>query len=188
MQSKGSDKTEKIRERTDILTQMVVALQPIYSNYETTEYQKQFIETTIGAALWYIPTGREAWSGKISVACVQAHHPDNEGKELKMSQEHDFPRKIAALELLSTEWASLDAAKHEVFDRYMCKYGRYHYITPRENKLLVKFQKKAVFTDPGAAHMEAGIILLDISKEEHKGIAARDRATIERIIGRLSSK
>ena len=52
------------------------------------------------------------------------------------------------------------------FPLYKVRYGRFNYITPCENKLLVTHQKESVFLDPTTAYQKAGIQLLAITPDE----------------------
>jgi hypothetical protein len=71
-----------------------------------------------------------------------------------------------------------------MLELYLQKYGRFNYITPTENKILVKFQKTHIFEDPSAAYSQAGVHLVNVSLLELKLIKKRDRATIDSCLGR----
>ena len=71
-----------------------------------------------------------------------------------------------------------------MLDLYLQKYGRYDYITPTENKVLVKFQKANVFAEPSVAYAQAGVSLVTVSLSELKAILKRDRGVIDTCAGR----
>ena len=78
---------EKIRERCEALIAVVQGVRPFYQ--QATEYNKAFIETTVGAALFYLPTRKSLWTGKISREAKERgekspDHPIPEGKSQRL--------------------------------------------------------------------------------------------------------
>jgi len=55
---------EKLEARCQILEKMVDAMVPIYFDKNTSDDQRKLIETTIGAAIFYLPQGDNYWTGK----------------------------------------------------------------------------------------------------------------------------
>ena len=62
------DKT-KLRQRC-ILVEVARKLGSLYDAAEVTTTQQHYIETILGAALWYLPTSKELWTGGISVKAL----------------------------------------------------------------------------------------------------------------------
>ena len=110
------------------MVELIVRIQPIYDNADNV--QRTLIETMIGAALWYIPKSEGAWTGFVSVGVLESFHPDSGNPKPKISEEHVYPRKQAAKQLL--KMANLD--KEMLRRSYREKYGKLHLITPEENK------------------------------------------------------
>jgi hypothetical protein len=59
------------------------------------------------------------------------------------------------------------------------KYGRVHFITSEENKIVQPYQRVGVFTSPEDAYLKAGINFVSIPDEELRQIKRRHRETIE---------
>jgi len=56
-------------------------------------------------------------------------------------------------------------------------------VTPRENKMLVAFQKYAVFEDPVKAYGDAGVELIPLTPDQLSRVKKRSKATIEKLVG-----
>jgi hypothetical protein len=173
----------KLRERCQTLANIVREVSKIYNQDQSSENQKHFIETMIGAALWYLPVVDECWSGKISVEAIQSFHPDS-NKQPKLTSDHEYPRKIAAADLLTRDFDASDDLAENLYLLYKSKYGRINYITPRENKALTQYQRKGVFENPSVSYQKVGIKLISITKAELLKIKSRDRETIELLLKR----
>lgn len=163
------EKLEKIRNHCCALADVITAIKPIHTNAEAP--QKAFIETMIGAAIWYIPKPLNAWTGKISKAALKSFHPASGVKKPKFSEEHIYPRKVAARFLIENDGLDL-------FKLFTEKFGRLHYITPDENKAVIQFQKDAVFTMPEDAYRKANIELVSVKVKDLRSIKKRDETTI----------
>jgi hypothetical protein len=61
---------------------------------------------------------------------------------------------------------------------FTTKYGRLHYITPDENKAVIRFQKDVVFVEPESAYKYAGIQLINVAASDIKAIKKRDAETV----------
>src|SRR5579859_3607181 len=96
---------KKLAERCAVLADVIRSIIPIYHSPKTTENQRHLIETMIGAAIWYLPTGSGLWTGMISLRAIQAFHPDSGVETPKLTADHNFPRKVAAKELLYLAWS-----------------------------------------------------------------------------------
>ena len=119
--------------------------------HNSTPAQKQFIETTFGAALFYMPKSKkENFTGYISEEALL--HPE------KRCEEHHYPRKWAAQQLLTTPPVSVDELQ-----KLLTKFLSYNYTTKEENRKLVPFQKVGVFVSPEHSYSEANIKLVKVS-------------------------
>jgi len=87
-----------LKEKCEILEKVILALSKIYNDPITTDNQKALLETIIGAAIWYLPSSDELWSGMISSDALEELKL---GKKIPLTKEHKFPRKQAGRQLLS---------------------------------------------------------------------------------------
>jgi hypothetical protein len=174
MSQKAKDREEKIRLHCSVLAEVILAIRPVY--LRAAKPQQALLETMIGAAIWYIPKPVDAWTGKISKKALAQLHPDSGTKKVRLSEEHVYPRKIAAKRLIQNK--DLTAKGMESIFRE--EYGRLHYITPEENKAAIRFQKSDVFTTPEDVYLQADIELLPIERADLRAIKKRDRGTIEK--------
>ena len=174
MSQKAKDREEKIRLHCSVLSEVILAIRPVY--LRAAKPQQALLETMIGAAIWYIPKPVDAWTGKISKEALAQLHPASGTKKVRLSEEHVYPRKIAAKRLIQN--VDLTAKGMEAIFRE--EYGRLHYITPEENKAAIRFQKSDVFTTPEEVYRQAGIELFSIERADLRAIKKRDRATTEK--------
>ena len=146
---------DKVINKCSALLKLILGIKDFYK--ESNDDNKRFIETTIGAAIWYLPKNNEIlFTGKISKDAIL------KGEK---SEDHLYPRKIAATELLNYKWEDeLDPVK-ALADLFMTKYGRYNYVSKLENKRLIKFQKSEVFETPQKSYAAAGIELVSYDEE-----------------------
>jgi len=127
---------------------------------------KTLIETTIGAAVWYLPISDILYSGKISKSALAALILD---KKAKLVAEHSIPRKVAANRLYTTYLDDIKIGKGaKIKQLYIEQMGRYNWVLKKENDSLKKYQKIEVFVDEATAYKLAGIELVDLSMEEYK--------------------
>lgn len=96
----------------------------------------------------------------------------------RFSEEHVYPRKVAARLLLENE-SLTGPVLSELFRK---QYGHLQYITPDENKAVQRFQRDAVFTRPEDAYASAGITLVQVANHDLRFVKKRDRKTIERYL------
>ena len=61
------------------------------------------------------------------------------------SEDHLYPRKIAALEILKFNWINAESPVETLSNPYIQKYGRFNYVSKIENKKLTKLQKNRSF-------------------------------------------
>jgi hypothetical protein len=173
----------KLHERCAILVEVAKNLGTLYNTNDATVTQRHYIETILGAALWYLPTSKELWTGGISVQALTDFHPNSGVPKPRLTEDHEFPRKVSAVELMRRAWKDNDPSA-AMLELYLQKYGRFNYITPTENKILVKFQKAHIFADPASAYASANVRLVVISMPELKLLLKRDKKTIEACIAR----
>jgi hypothetical protein len=98
MSPKDLAREEKISSHCDVLAESIASIRHVYERAE--KQQKAFIETMVGAAIWYIPKPRNAWTGFVSIEAIKSFHPSSNIAEPKFSEEHVYPRKVAARLLL----------------------------------------------------------------------------------------
>src|SRR5580700_774492 len=83
--------------RCKTLADVVRKLRPLHKKAEPT--QKDFLETIIGAGLWYLPECDELFRGKMSVKALEAceRDPTEWGR---LTKDHSYTRKRAGRDLL----------------------------------------------------------------------------------------
>jgi hypothetical protein len=139
---------DKTQQKFQAVFNLLVNLKPSYDT--STQYQKEFLSTIVGAAIYYLPTNKLTFSGKISEGALEL--PKN-----KRVKEHEYPRKIVGKILLDTPPNSVDELK----EVYLTKYGVWNLVTKAENTLLRKYQKEGVFVSPKISYELAEINLVD---------------------------
>ena len=140
------NRQEKKESKYKAFHALLKGLAETYENAD--EAAKQFLETTVGAALFYLPSSKALhYSGFITQEALDS------GNE---TQEHMFPRKIAAEGLLT----DVPETPEELMRQCDAIYLRFHIVTPKQNKDLCPHQKRDVFTTPDAAYEKAGIELI----------------------------
>lgn len=133
---------------------LATLIKSVYKEYHTiTDLKaKSIIETTVGAGIFYLPKSKDLlWSGLISIDAI---------KNNERCEDHMYPRKVSAVELLSVNWDGINDPEEYLKQLYFQKYGKYNYVTKSENRRLVEFQKKGVFTTPEEAYKQCGIKLI----------------------------
>jgi len=139
----------KTQQKFESVFNLLINLKESYDT--STEYQKEFISTIVGAAIYYLPTNKLTFSGMISERALEL--PKN-----KRVKEHEYPRKIVGKILLDNPPNSVDELK----TIYLTKYGIWNLVTKEENTRLRKFQKEGVFVSPEISYQLAEIILVKI--------------------------
>ena len=162
------------------LEAMVDNTRDVYLN--SNEDNKAFMQTVIGAALWYLPNQSDSFSGYISKELLLQYFI-NGTKETSKSEEHIFPRKISAKELFEI----LDLSDGYVLSLYKERYCKLSYITPEENKKAIQFQKVGRFSNPKNTYLSAGIKLVHISNEEWNMVKRNNKQVIEELLKRDES-
>jgi hypothetical protein len=176
MSDRHAKREAKLREQCQIMASLIVAIRPVYA--AATPNQRALLETIIGAGLWYVPKASNAWTGKVSVGALRVFHPDSGISSPRLSEEHVYPRKVAARQLLE----DLSLTNETMTTLFQEKYGRVHLITSEENKAVQRHQRVGVFSTPDEAYLLAGITFAELSLEELRQVKKRDRHTIERCL------
>ena len=165
--------------RCKVLAEMLNNLKEIYKNGN--ENQKAFIETIIGAAIWYIPKPKNFWTGKISVEAIKMFQ-NKDIEKPKLSEEHDIPRKFAAKELLET---NIFLSAEYVEKQFTEKYCKINYITQEENKKAIKYQRTDVYHNSEEVYKKANINLIQIDIEQLKQIKQRNENIIKSMLKKI---
>jgi len=148
----------KLNERCRILSKSIIVLSKIYNDKLTTNDQKRFIETFIGAALWYLPQDKSHWDNNISEEALKELQQHK--NILKITRDHLYPRKIAARELLTKYIKEIGESEDKLLELYNKLYGRFTLVTQRQNRELIRYQKTEIFKDPYESYKSAGIKLV----------------------------
>ena len=94
------------------------------------EKEKAFIETIIGAAIFYLPNRvKEHFSGYISIEAIKYYL-----KTAKLIKDHILPRRRSASIVLNSEYSLVNLE-----DDFHNKFASFMYVTTQENKLLVNY-------------------------------------------------
>lgn len=173
------ESNRKLKEKCDALAEMVISIAPIYISNLHNKNKKQLIETTIGASIWYLPHGIEFWTGNISFEAISQFLTSSTPK---LSKDHQYPRKVAARDLLLYNWDEIEKPGDRLLSLYKQSYGMYNFITPRENKYLTAFQKENVFISIEKSYQEAGIHLIKVTEHELRKIKKRDKQLIKNLL------
>tara|TARA_Y100001968_G_C19239400_1_gene658634 strand:+ start:321 stop:896 length:576 start_codon:yes stop_codon:yes gene_type:complete len=169
----------KILDKAEVIARTVISQQSFYLSKDCNNNHRQLLETMIGAAIWYLPQGKDLWTGDISVDALKELSKSNTPDKVTLTKDHHFPRKVAAGELLKLDWSHFLNPSEEVLKRYKNRYGRFNYVLPEENKRLVKYQKGVNFVSPEDSYQKAGIILRNLSHEQLNIIRKGDRQLAE---------
>jgi hypothetical protein len=178
---------EKLTQEVDVLSLAISTLAPIYLQNVRPEAQRM-LETTVGAALWYLTKLPELWSGFASRQLLEEFGTGN--VKVPITDDHFVPRKIAARKLLGADWKSISNPSLFLMDGYLNLYGKYHRITPSENRRLMKFQSNVAldWTDVQACwnycYRMADVNLVMVSPEEFKQCRKGNRSVIRDVLDR----
>ena len=115
----------KILDNAEVIARTVMSQQPFYKSIDCNENHRQLLETMVGAAIWYLPQGKELWTGEIS---VEAINKLSETKQLgSLTKDHNYPRKVAASELFKVDRSKIPIPHEVVLNRYQTKYGLFNF-------------------------------------------------------------
>lgn len=131
---------------------MTGALRPWYALASAEE--QSYLETVIGAAVFYLPQSVDHFGGYISLTCLQGCLEDE-----RRVKDHVYPRKRAGRHLLTTSFTAA-----ELHDLYHGEMARFMYLTPSENSKMVNFYES--HEDHDAALEALGIVKFPTSGQE----------------------
>ena len=157
---------DKILDKADVIARTVISQQKFYFSEDCNKNHKQLLETMVGAAIWYLPQGKELWTGNISIGALKKLFESDDPHKITLTKDHHYPREVAAAELFKLDWSTFLSPAEEVLKRYKNIYGRYNFVLPEENKRLVKYQKGIIFISPEDSYRKAGIILQNITENQ----------------------
>ena len=169
-----------LKERIEVLHKIVERTYEDYFDPITNKGQRGLFETVLGATIWYLPTGGNLYSGKISVAALNSLATAPEAT--KLVEEHFFPRKIGGRFLYEKFRESKgNLTKRELEDIFISKLGRFNLVLKSENDRLKKYQRIENMNLGGLSFLEfcetnlesntyaqAAIELEDFSLEKYK--------------------
>ena len=176
MTERRIEREARLREQCEVVALLIAAMRPVYE--AANPRQRALLETIIGAAIWYIPKPVHAWTGRISRGALEAFHPDSGNERPRLSEEHVYPRKVAARLLLSDMSLTGETMAHQFRENF----GRVHLITSEENKAVQRYQRVGVFTSPDEAYALAGITFVEFSDDALRKVKKRDREAIEHFL------
>lgn len=169
---------ELLDERILVLHQIIESTSEFYFNSGLNEGQTGLYDTIIGAALWYLPSGTELFSGKISESALESL--ENNPLTTKLVEEHSFPRKIGGKYLYELHRALGKLTKDDIIEVYKEKLGKFNLVLKEENDALKRYQRlenipfeeggflKSVANIETYAYMMANIKLVNFPVERYK--------------------
>lgn len=156
----GTDLND-LTEKCKLLTDMLKATKELYHATTTNDEQRGLLETIIGAAIWYLPSHRnELYSGFASVALLK-DICEKELKDIKWTEEHSFPRKIAGNRLYNEHIQKINIDAQFLKDLYLTQLGRFNIVTTFENNTLKRFSTVDNFVNDNLSYEAAGIKLVN---------------------------
>jgi hypothetical protein len=128
---KKSEKLEIIRDKCQVVADIVNNLRKEHKGYSETA--QAFLETTIGAAIFYVYNLKKDdwWYGKVIVS-------ETALKEKEFCPDHIIPRKDASSRLLKLE---KELTKDDIYNLLIDKFGKVVYLTKGEN---ASYKKKEI--------------------------------------------
>ena len=164
------------------LLNLIKGVQKTYREI-TNDDEKRYIETTIGAAIYYLPHEHNSlWSGLVSETAIKDHHPESGSLKPRLTRDHFYVRKRSARDLLNQEWQHDEQSVKRIMQLFQEKYGRFHYVTPTENSRLKQHQDRDDAT-PDDAYKAAEIRLIKIDSKLLSVIRRRDKVGISQLLG-----
>jgi hypothetical protein len=160
----GTDLND-LTEKCELLTDMIKATKELYHATTTNDEQRGLLETIIGAGIWYLPSHRnELYSGFASVALLQ-DICIKELKDIKWTEEHSFPRKIAGNRLYNEHIEKINIDAQFLKDLYLTQLGRFNIVTTSENNALKRFATVDNFVNDNSSYEAAEIKLVNFPLE-----------------------
>ena len=135
---------DQLNPKFEAFIQILNAVRPQYNAFEDDGDEANFMETVIGAAIFYLPNSvNEHWDRKISLRAfkkIMEINRSNNGKvEIKgITRDHKLPRKRSARLLLKNQ--SIRSAR-QIRDLYVDELSKFRYLTPQENRSLINYEQ-----------------------------------------------
>jgi hypothetical protein len=162
---------EKLTDSCKVLEKTIIEVAKLYNSADATSNQKALLETMIGAAIWYLPSSAELYSGYISARAIDKV---KEGTPVnKLTQEHRFPRKQAGKLLLSETYKKFIRKEASLYELYVNEFGKFNLVVKNENRDLIPFQGES-FVDHITSYNDAGIKLVKMSMDEIKRLLPKN--------------
>jgi len=120
------------------------AIRPWYA--QANEEEQSYLDTVLGAAVFYLPHSVAHFNGFISLACLQGCL-----EEKRKVKDHIFPRKRTGRRLLTAP-----ITVEELQNLYHNELAQFMYLTPSENARMVNYYE--TYDDHDAALVALGII------------------------------
>lgn len=139
---------DKIESKFKVTFELIKKLRPTW--LVSNDYEKAFIETILGATIFYLPTNKDSFSGMISENATKVD------KKLRV-KEHQYPRKISSKELFLNPPSNIEELKELFYNTY----GVWNWVTKTENSGLRQHQKYGIFKSPEKSYNDCGIKLLN---------------------------
>lgn len=152
----------ELEKRAYVLSKMIQSTKKIYDDPKIDEKQRGLLETLVGAGIWYLPSGTELFSGKISQAALEEL---NINSTVHLVEEHFYPRKISGKMCYTKFYKQIEADPQAFLNLYRQTFGRYHLVLKSENNLLKKFQKSSGFISPDDSYRAAEISLVKLTRD-----------------------
>jgi hypothetical protein len=131
VETKGNQKSSILPDKVKSLVNLLGAVRDVYSSQDETG--KNFIETVIGASIFYLPHPvNECFNGYCSIKAL-----NEKIKNKRIVREHITPRKYAAREILDAGYM-LNNFPSDFSERFR----RFMYLTSEENKKTVNYTEK----------------------------------------------
>lgn len=113
-----------------------------YYSESTSNKQRSTFQVIVGAAIFYMPTTNDLYSGFMS---VNAKEKLGSTKETKLVKEHSFPRKVGGRLLYELYKKEIDRGGELTLDDfvelYQTRLGKYNFVLKEENEKLKQYQK-----------------------------------------------
>ena len=157
---------KNLKEKTEILSEVISLTASLYERKGLTSLQKAFLETLIGAGIWYLPKDKNVlFSGKISKLALAQLQIDP--KNTKLVEEHGkYPRKVSGRALYTEYLDEIRKDGSRLVELYLNEMGKFNYVLKIENTRLSRFQRTDKFIDEETAYRLAGIEMVAITLEE----------------------
>jgi hypothetical protein len=169
--------TKLLNERSIVLYEILKSTVDKYFDSKLNSGQRGLYETSIGAAIWYLPSGITLYTGKISKSAYQSIKRND--SDIKLVEEHFFPRKLGGRYLYELFKANKVLDVPSLVEIYTTVLGRFNLVLKSENNKLKKWQKVENFngfsildfTDTSKieeySYGNAGIELVDFSVNDY---------------------